>query len=92
VPAIFSLSYDQQIFNPPLKGDQRAAEQAGRGDSGFSMEGVRDTVMVRAALEYLELAKVRHAQELMRGRTSEWRDVFLIRCGSAPAAGTRAAH
>ena len=26
-PAIFSLSYTQQIFNPPLKGEQRAAEQ-----------------------------------------------------------------
>ena len=26
-PAIFSLTYDQQIFNPPLKGDQHAAEE-----------------------------------------------------------------
>ena len=66
VPAIFSLSYDQQIFNPPLKGEQRAAEQRAE-EQRLSMEGVRDTVMVRAALEYLELAKVRHAQELMRG-------------------------
>jgi outer membrane protein TolC len=66
VPAIFSLSYDQQIFNPPLKGEQRAAEQRAEEQRLF-MEGVRDTVMVRAALEYLELAKVRHAQELMRG-------------------------
>src|ERR1700681_4921567 len=66
VPAIFSLSYDQQIFNPPLKGDQRAAEQRAEGQR-LSMEGVRDAVMVRAALEYLELAKVRHGQELMRG-------------------------
>src|SRR5713101_1552989 len=66
VPAIFSLSYDQQIFNPPLKGDQRAAEQRAEGQR-LSMEGVRDAVMVRAALGYLELAKVRHAEELMRG-------------------------
>ena len=66
VPAIFSLSYDQQIFNPPLKGEQRAAEQRAE-EQRLSMEGVRDSVMVRAALEYLELAKVRHAQELMRG-------------------------
>jgi outer membrane protein TolC len=65
VPAIFSLSYDEQIFNPPLKGDQRAAEQRAEGQR-LSMEGVRDGVIVRAALEYLELAKVRHAQELMR--------------------------
>ena len=65
VPAIFSLSYDQQIFNPPLKGEQRAAEQRAE-EQRLSMEGVRDAVMVRAALGYLELAKVRHAQELMR--------------------------
>lgn len=65
VPAIFSLSYDQQIFNPPLKGEQRAAEQRAEGQR-LSMDGVRDGVMVRAALLYLELAKVRHALELMR--------------------------
>ena len=65
VPAVFSLSYDQQIFNSPLKGEQRAAEQRAEGQR-FSMEGVRDAVMVRAALGYLELAKVRHALELMR--------------------------
>jgi outer membrane protein TolC len=64
VPAIFSLSYDQQIFNPPLKGDQRAAEQRA-DEQRLSMEGVRDAVMVHAALEYLELAKVRHAEELL---------------------------
>jgi len=65
-PAIFSLSYNQQIFNPPLKGDQHAAEQRAKGEQ-LSIDGVRDGVMVHAALEYLELAKVRHALELMRG-------------------------
>jgi outer membrane protein TolC len=35
------------------------------------MDDVRDTVMTRAALDYLELAKVRHALQLMRAeRTS----------------------
>src|ERR1700686_5931334 len=53
VPAIFSLSYDQQIFNPPLKGDPRAAEQRAE-EQRFTMEGVRNDVMVRAALGYLE--------------------------------------
>src|SRR4030081_3205871 len=79
VPAIFSLSYDQKIFNRPLKGEQRAAEQRAEGQR-LSMEGVRDSVMVRAALEYLELAKVRHAQELMRGeRMSAGRILESIR-------------
>jgi outer membrane protein TolC len=79
VPAIFSLSYDQQIFNPPLKGGQRAAEQRAEGQR-LAMEGVRDAVMVRAALGYLELAKVRHAQELMRAeRLSAGRILDSIR-------------
>jgi outer membrane protein TolC len=64
-PSIFSLTYNQQIFNPPVKGDQRAAQQRAE-EQRFSMEGVRNAVMVRAALGYLELAKVRHALELMR--------------------------
>ncbi len=64
-PAVFNLSYSQQIFNPPMRGDQRAAQQRAEGQR-FSMDGVRDGVMVQAALEYLELGKVRHALELMR--------------------------
>ena len=63
-PAIFSLSYTQQIFNPPMKGDQHAAEQRAE-EQRLSMDDVRDAVMSRAALDYLELAKVRHALELM---------------------------
>ena len=63
-PAIFSLSYTQQIFNPPLKGEQRAAQQRAE-EQRLSMDDVRDTVMSRAALDYLELAKVRHALELL---------------------------
>jgi outer membrane protein TolC len=63
-PALFTLSYDQQIFNPPLKGTQRANLQHAEAQR-FSMEAVRDAVMVRAALGYLELAKVRHALELL---------------------------
>lgn len=65
-PAIFSLSYNQQIFNPPLKGEQHVAEQRAE-EQRLSIDDVRDAVMSRAALDYLELAKVRHALELMQG-------------------------
>jgi outer membrane protein TolC len=72
-PAIFNLSYNQQIFNPPLKGEQRAAEQRAE-EQRLSIDDVRDAVMSRAALDYLELAKVRHALELMHSeRTSAGR-------------------
>jgi len=65
VPAVFNLTYDQQIFNPPLRGQERAAEQRTVQEQ-LSVDGVRDGVMVRAALAYLELAKVRHGLDLMR--------------------------
>jgi len=64
-PAIFNVSYTQQIFNPPARGEQHAAEQRAE-EQRLSMEEVRDGVMTRAALDYLELAKVRHSLELMR--------------------------
>ena len=63
-PAVFTLSYTQQIFNPPMKGEQHAAEQRAE-EQRLSTDDVRDAVMSRAALDYLELAKVRHALELM---------------------------
>jgi outer membrane protein TolC len=72
-PSIFNLSYNQQIFNPPLKGEQHAAEQRAE-EQRLSIDDVRDAVMSRAALDYLELAKVRHALELMHSeRTSAGR-------------------
>ena len=78
-PAIFNLSYNQQIFNPPLKGEQHAAEQRAE-EQRLSIDDVRDAVMSRAALDYLELAKVRHALELMRSeRTSAGRILDVTR-------------
>jgi len=88
-PAIFSLSYTQQIFNPPLKGEQRAAEQRAE-EQRLSMDDVRDSVMSRAALDYLELAKVRHALELMHSeRTSAGRIDEALRSGQVGRQVTR---
>src|SRR5713101_5466609 len=51
-PTIFSLSYDQQIYNPPLRGEQRAAEQRAEEQS-LKVDATRDAIMIRAALDYL---------------------------------------
>jgi outer membrane protein TolC len=78
-PAIFNLSYNQQIFNPPLKGEQHAAEQRAE-EQRLSVDDARDAVITRTALDYLELAKVRHALELMHGeRTSAGRILDVTR-------------
>jgi len=64
-PAVFEMSYTQAVFNPPLKGQLKAAEDRAENQR-LELERTRDAVIVRAATEYLELAKVRHALELLR--------------------------
>ena len=64
-PAVFELSYTQSIFNPELKGEQHAAEERAKSQ-GLEMDRMRDTVILRAATAYLDLAKVRHSLDLMR--------------------------
>jgi outer membrane protein len=63
-PAVFQLDYTQSLFNPSLKGQQRAAEDRARGQK-IDLDRIRDGVMVRTASAYLELAEVRHLIELM---------------------------
>lgn len=63
-PAVFQLDYNQSLFNPSLKGQQRAAEDRARSQK-VDLDRIRDGVMVRTASAYLELAEVRHLIELM---------------------------
>jgi outer membrane protein len=64
-PAVFQMNYNQAVFNPLLKGQQRAAEDRAR-NMKLELDRLHDDVIVRAATSYLELAKVRHSLELMR--------------------------
>jgi len=65
VPAIFTLSYSQSIYNPLAKGAQRADEARARAQKA-NIDNVRDAVMMRTANTYLELTKVRHSLEVLR--------------------------
>ena len=64
-PSLFNLSYVQTIFNPPLRGEFRAAEEQSEVQR-LEVERTRDAVMVRTASNFLELLKVRHSLELLR--------------------------
>lgn len=64
-PSVFNLTYSQALFNPPLRGELRAAEEH-RTSQQLEVDRVRDTVIIRTASGYLELAKVRHSLELLR--------------------------
>jgi outer membrane protein TolC len=62
-PAVFQLDYTQSLFNPLLKGQQRAAEASAKSQLA-AIQHTRDEVMVRTASIYLELAEVRHLTAL----------------------------
>ncbi len=64
-PSVFQLDYQQTLFDPWLKGQQKAAEDRAKNQK-LEMDHVRDNVIVRTATEYLELAKVQHSLDLMR--------------------------
>jgi len=64
-PALFSLTYNQELFNLPARGDVRAEEQRSE-QQRFAMDAVRDGVIQRTVSAYLELAKVRRQLELLR--------------------------
>ena len=78
-PSLFNMSYIQTIFNPPLRGELRAAET--RTDiQRLEADRVRENVIVGTASAYLELAKVRHALGLLRKeRSSATRIMELTR-------------
>jgi outer membrane protein TolC len=64
-PAVFQLNYNQAIFDPVLKAQQRAAEDHAK-NMKLEIDRARDDVIVRTAVAYLELAEVRHSLDLLR--------------------------
>jgi len=64
-PALFSLSYTEALFNLPLRGQVKAAEERAKSQK-LELDRTRDAVIVRTATAYLELAKLRHSLELLR--------------------------
>jgi len=76
-PTVFNLSYVQRIFNPPLRGQYRAAEERAKVQQ-LEAERTRDAVILRAACAYLELAKVRHSLTLLRKERESGRKIVEI--------------
>jgi outer membrane protein TolC len=64
-PSIFNLTYTEQVYNEPLRGQGKELEEQARSQK-IVLEDVKNSVIVRTALAYLELAKVRHSLELLR--------------------------
>jgi outer membrane protein len=64
-PAIFNISYTQQVLNEPLRGQAKELQEQARSQK-IVLADVRNSVIVRTAMGYLELGKVRHSLDLLR--------------------------
>jgi outer membrane protein TolC len=64
-PSLFNFTYTEQIYNEPLRGQGKELEEQARSQR-ILLEDVKNGVVLRTAMAYLELAKVRHSLELLR--------------------------
>ncbi len=64
-PSLFNLTYTEEVFNEPLKGQGKELEEQARSQN-IVLEDVKNSVIARTAMAYLELGKVRHSLELLR--------------------------
>jgi outer membrane protein TolC len=64
-PAIFSLTYTEQVFNGPLRGLAREQAEQAKAQR-IVLDETRNLVVQRVATAYLELVKVRHSLQLLR--------------------------
>lgn len=64
-PTLFNLQYIQTVFNLPLSGQTREAQELAKADQ-LEIENTENAVRVEAAAAYLELVKVRHGLRLLR--------------------------
>jgi outer membrane protein len=64
-PALFNMSYTEQVFNEPLRGQAKELQEQARSQT-ILLEDTRNSVIARTAAAYLELGMVRHSLELLR--------------------------
>jgi outer membrane protein TolC len=76
-PSLFQLDYNQTLFNPALKGQQKAAEDRAKNQK-LEIDRVQDDVTVRTATAYLELAKIRHSIDLVRGEQDSAQKILEV--------------
>jgi outer membrane protein len=64
-PAVFNVTYTEQVFNEPLRGQAREMQEQSNSQK-IVLEDMRNSVIARTAMAYLELGKVQHSLELLR--------------------------
>jgi outer membrane protein TolC len=64
-PSVFNVTYTEQVFNEPLRGQAKELEEQSSSQK-IVLEDMRNSVIARTAMAYLELGKVRHSLDLLR--------------------------
>jgi outer membrane protein len=64
-PALFSLTYQEQVFNEPLRGQAKELQEQAKSQR-ILLDDTRNTVVARTAAAYLELGMIRHSLDLLR--------------------------
>jgi outer membrane protein TolC len=64
-PSVFNVTYTEQILNEPLRGQAKEQQEQARAQK-IALEDTKNSVVLRTAMAYLELGKVRHSLELLR--------------------------
>jgi outer membrane protein TolC len=79
-PAIFSVTYTQEVLNEPLRGYGKELQEQAKSQK-IALEEVRDSVIVRTAMAFLELGKVRHSLELLRAEQESADKILQVTTG-----------
>jgi outer membrane protein TolC len=64
-PSVFDVIYTEQVLNGPLRGQAKEQQEQTKAQR-IILSDVRNNVIARTAMAYLELSKVRHCMELLR--------------------------
>ncbi len=64
-PSVFNVTYTEKVFNEPVRGQGKEKQEQARQQK-ILLEDMKNSVIVRTAMAYLEIGKVRHSLELLR--------------------------
>jgi outer membrane protein TolC len=76
-PSVFNLTYTEQVFNEPLRGQAKEMQEQAKSQK-IMLEETRNNVISRTAMAYLELGKVRHSLELLRKEQESADKIFQV--------------
>ncbi|HKW32205.1 MAG TPA: TolC family protein [Candidatus Acidoferrum sp.] len=76
-PSVFNVTYTEQVFNEPLRGQAKEQQEQARAQK-IALEEAKNSVISRTAMAYLELGKVRHSLDLLRAEQESAEKILQV--------------